>query len=457
MGKWVPATEAVQQRCKSLPKWGPSFNLQTSNSIIKMRTRRSNRTKSYVAQTYDFLEGSEAEGGAERPANSQDNEVEDQDFAVSEGGASPGQDQDDEEEFRVEDEEEEEDEDDGKNLEFNSGSDIVGSDSDIQISPRYRRHDSKGERPAWIRESGQYLSINPAPTDTHVPRGYAGYFDRNVRGPGLVRAWYGPGPHRLRVAAELLDRWVHWSLLPPKETAPEPDQARKGIWSADIFERESAFAERWLRRVYSERPAGLTFSRMSTEEAQFYSMQPRSVPVLVGPSDSQVEVILAPGQGVSLSESGLPFDPNTDQGKGPTGWLLDVGGTVVSLDWVPRRRHETQILALSIIPFEDQQVQSNEQQDPTSEALKHGVIQIWEFESTRREGNTYLPSAASPRVRKTIFTDQGRVRRIKWNPACNHLAILSTSGIVRVVDFDDECSSSIGYGKSRHVYKNDHS
>lgn len=409
-----------------------------------MRTRRSNRVKSYVAQTYDLGEGSEAEEVPERLKGFQDNEAGDEDFAVSEGGASPvGDQENDEDESRNE-----EDEDD-KDLVLSSNSDTSTSElEDLHTYLRYRHHGSKGERPAWLREPGQYLSINPSPTDTHVPRGYAGYFDRNVRGVGLVRALYGPDLQRLKVAAGFLGRWIDWSLLPPRELAPKPNQARGGLWSNDTFRKERAFAERWLRRVHTEQPRRLTFSSVSFEEAQLYSMKPSSLPVMVGPSGSQVEITISVGQSIPLSDSGLPFRSDDGQSKGPTGWMLDVGGLAVSLDWVPRRSTEIQLLAMAILPFSDQSDPSEGQKAAEPESQSHGIIQIWEFASVKGGENTYLPSASPPKVRKTIFTDQGRVRRIRWNPACNHLAILSSIGVVWVADFDDDDFSGAEYGES---------
>lgn len=409
-----------------------------------MRTRRSNRVKSYVTQTYDFGEGSEPEEeiDIDRAERAQDNEAEDQDFAVSEGGASAERDQDDEDDFQADEE------DDEKDLVLSSDAGSSASDlEDIRTNLRYRRHESKGERPAWLRPPGEYLSINPAPTDTHVPKGYAGYLDRNVRGAGLIRTWYGPDRQKVKIAAEILDRWIDWSLLPPREIAPEPGQGRKGLWAPDIFERESEFAERWLHQVYSERPQGITFSPVSFEEAQRLSVRPSSMPVMVGPSDSQVEVSLSVGQGIAFSESGVPFSPDDEQGKAPIGWLVDVGGTVLSLDWVPRRLHETQLLAVAIIPFDDHAVHNRGQHASQEEAEKHGIIQLWEFTSVKGEEDIYLPSASAPKLRKTIFTDQGRARRIRWNPACDLLAILSSSGLVLVVDFDSDDFSGAEHGK----------
>lgn len=415
----------------------PTLRFQNLDPTIIMRTRRANHAKSYVTQTYDLGDGSEAEELQERLIVPQDNEAEDEDFAAPERGDSP------------EDDSQTEDADD-KALELSSDADSSSSETAaIHRYLRYRRHGSKGERPAWLREPEQYLSINPAPTDSHVPRGYAGYFDRNVRGPGLVKAWFGPDMGRLRIAAGLLNRWMEWSLLPPKEFAPKPDQHRKGIWSKDAFEKEHSFVEKWLQRVYTERPRGISLSPMSFAEAQPYCMESNSMPVLVGPSGSQVEVVISTGQGIPLSETGLPLSPDDSQDEGSTGWMIDVGGIVASLDWVPRRSHQVQLLAMAVIPFSDQHDQSDAHRvlEPETQGHGHGVIQIWEFSSVKSEQNIYLPSISSPKVRKTIFTDQSRVRRIKWNPACNHLAILSRSGVVWVVDFDDDELSGAEYGE----------
>jgi transcription factor C subunit 6 len=415
-----------------------------------MRTRRSNRQKRYFTETFDLGEGSDDNESSALPRRARDVEEDDENFAAPDNDSAADQDDD-------EDEGEDEDADDDKL--------VVESDSDASVSgvegvmrPASRIRDNKSIRASTARLAGvpQYLNITPFPSENQLPRGYAGYFDRNVRGRGLVRAWYGPDPKRMEIAARLLERWGPWKLLPPKEAVPNPDRPRKGVWSSDIFERETGFVERWLERLKHDRPPGTSFSHLSLDESHPYRLGPGTIPVLVGPSDSQTEIRLSSGGGVAITQHGLPFEQDEDPDKVPGGWMVDTGGIVLNMEWASQRRNQTQLVAMVVIPYGDQEIYSYGEQGIKPDCQRHGMIQLWEFSGQRTSQNTYIPDKESmPSLYKTICTDRGRVRSIRWNPACNHLAVLCHGGAICVVNIDD-CVEGAPFGKTTKAI-NDHS
>lgn len=397
-----------------------------------MRTRRSNRQKRYFTETFDLGEGSEENEEPAVPRRTKAAEEEDENFAAPDNESAADDDDD-------EDEGEDEGADEDKAV-IRSDSEASASGVEETMRPAGRIRENKAIRASTARLSGvpQYLNITPFPAEHQLPRGYAGYFDRNVRGRGLVRAWYGPDPKRMETAAKLLDRWAAWKLLPPKEDVPDPNRPRKGVWSSETFERESKFVKNWLERLRNDRLPGTTFSQLSPEETYPYRLEAGTIPILVGPSDSQAEIRLAPGESVAITQYGLPFDLDENSGEVPAGWIVDTGGLVLNMEWAPLRRNQTQLLAMVVVPQGDQEMYNYEQEATMSDFQRHGMIQIWEFAGRITDENTCIPDyEVAPKLYKTICTDRGRVRSIKWNPACNHLAVLCKGGAICVIDAED--------------------
>lgn len=407
-----------------------------------MRTRRSNRNKSYVTEPYDLGEDFEEIEEPPLPKRAKVAEDEDDNFSGSNHGSSG---------------DEEDVEQDEKDLEVVISSDSEGSSSESEELEDFaqsgnRRQGSKAERTTAVKLPDQYLGLAPISTDTHVPRGYAGYVDRNVRGRNMLKSWYGPEPIGILTAAQMFDQWSGWSLLPPKETIPEQGYARQGTWVKDIFERESVSADNWLRRLYQDHVREVARVPLSEQEALPYIQEQGSIPVLLGPPAAQTEVKLVPGQGMAVTNSGVPVNEDDESSEGPVGWIVDTGGIAISLDWAYGRTHEVQLVAMAILPLGDQEFDGFNREVAQVNSQSSGTIQLWEFTGKKTDNDTYAPSNVPPKLRKTIFTGQGRVRRVKWNRACAHLAVLSSSGTVCVIDFADDLGEA-EYGRATRSHQ----
>lgn len=287
-----------------------------------MRTRRSNRTKHYTLDKYDFLSSGDEDQpqGRRKTADENDDNF---DAAAEEQSAA---------------EEEEEDEDD---VQVNdSGSDVNG----VEKPSRQRSKQSKQPkqtRPAKSSDEGDmevtgYLDIELIPPEGQH-KGYVGPYERGMRGKALVRTLYGPSPERISMAHELLERWSGWTIFPPKVPQDEDEPTDKGFWSPGGFDKEARLAKQWHAQLVRALPSDGTWSEISFPETEMYRFPQLSMPVLTGPHETQPEIPMEPGHGHSMSQSSIPFDQDKDDDKVESGWMLDVGGLVLSMDWAPRR------------------------------------------------------------------------------------------------------------------------
>ncbi|KAF5000062.1 hypothetical protein FDECE_11306, partial [Fusarium decemcellulare] len=160
-----------------------------------MRTRKSNRTKRFTVERYDF-EGSSDEEILKRTANAED----DGNFDVA--AAAEESAEEEEEELALEQE-------------------AVESDGSVSepdgIPDRFARQRVKPIRPFNVRAAGLtgYLDLEPV-ADGRIVRSYWGPYDRGVKGRQLVEAWYGRHEDGTKMVQGMLDRWMDWTALPPK-------------------------------------------------------------------------------------------------------------------------------------------------------------------------------------------------------------------------------------------------
>ncbi|KPM37172.1 hypothetical protein AK830_g9388 [Neonectria ditissima] len=382
-----------------------------------MRTRRSNRTKSYAVEKYDF-EGSSEEDIVHRRDDRAD--ADDENFEAAAAAAAEESVEEDDLAFERE---------------------AVESDASVSdpegVPDRFSRQRIKLIRPFNLRAIGVtgYLDVEPVAADGRIVRAYCGPYDRGIRGNALVDMWYGRHEGGVKMAHDMLDRWMDWSVLPPREEAGERGQKNRGVWSPNFFEREASNAEHWFERVKASMPQGNSLRRLSDHEAQPYVFERGAMPVLMGPHNSQQEVSFAPGDACTLSQSGLPFDQDDRDAKIVAGWMFDTGGIVTGMSWAPQHEPETtQLLALCVIPYADQEYYDFEQESVKPDFQKHGVVQLWELVGERGEDGFVRPSSKQPKLRRTICLEHGRARRVKWSPAFGHLAVLCGDGNVYVIE-----------------------
>ncbi|GFP54319.1 hypothetical protein ACSS6W_002027 [Trichoderma asperelloides] len=385
-----------------------------------MRTRRSNRTKQYTLDKYDFLSSGDEKSQAQKRRKTADDNDDNFEALADERSAA-------------EDEDEDEDEED---VQMND------SASEANVRERPSRQRPKQTKPPKLSDPGEmkvtgYLDIELIPPEGQH-KGYVGPYERGMRGKALVRTLYGPRPERIEMAHMLLERWSGWTLYPPKVPQDEDEPTDKGFWIPGSFEKEARLAKQWYEQVSKGLPPNDVWSELPPEESEMYRFPQLSMPVLTGPHDTQQEVRMEPGASCSLSQSNIPFDQDEDDEKVECGWMLDVGGLVLGMDWAPRRdKNPKQLLALAIIPQSDQDFYNYEEESVKPGFQQQGVIQIWEFKSTKTDEEFTRTSKEPAALRKTLCLDYGRARRVRWSPSCNHIAVLSSDGNVYVADAGD--------------------
>ncbi|CAH0054349.1 unnamed protein product [Clonostachys solani] len=382
-----------------------------------MRTRKSNRNKRYTVEKYDF-EDSEDEQ-ATPPSRVQ-----------KAGGRN-----DDEFDATAEPE----DQDEAIDAE-SSHSDATASEGDApKAQPRQRPRTAKPPKTrkgaaSATTSATAYVNIEPASTDSPLGKGYSGLFDRGFRGLALVAAWYGPEEERIQKGQEALNRWVEWALLPPKDIAGPPGSNSGTFWSTTSQDNKDSLCQTWLSRLASDQSSRTVLSGLTAELSRPYLLNPGSLPVLLGPHDDQVEFSITAGDSIGTTSTGLPHNSSENVDNFPTGWMLDTGGLVLNLDWAQQRDVDAvQLLAVAVVPHLDQEVYTYDEATSGPDFQMQGTVQIWAFQGRRTDQGSIEPSNQHPRLQKTLCLYGGRVRVVRWSPACRHLAILS-GGTVYVVD-----------------------
>ncbi|KAH7310511.1 hypothetical protein B0I35DRAFT_358518 [Stachybotrys elegans] len=370
-----------------------------------MRTRKANRNKRYTLEKYDF----ESSSDEREPRKRKDADDKDDNFDVEAAAESAG--------------------DEDENLAERAP--VSESDlSDVVDTPGNRR---KTIKPASVGPAPTgYLDIEPLPAEGHPPRGYFGPFDRSFRGGHLVRTWYGGDSDSVELVQDMLDRWMDWTVLPPKQLDSETATDAKCVWQQDFEEKEKYFADLWAEQAH-DFLLTRDITPLSVEESLPYRMPHVSMPVLVGPLTAQQEIHVVPGCAYPVSQSNIPFDHDPDEGRVPAGWLLDVGGIVVGMDWA-RSQDSPQTLAMTVIPHSDQEIYNYEAETLNPDHQRHGVLQLWDFEGTAPEDGFSRPTITTPKLRKTLCFAYGRVRRVKWNPMVYLLAVICGDGCVCILD-----------------------
>ncbi|KAK3187331.1 hypothetical protein K4F52_003962 [Lecanicillium sp. MT-2017a] len=393
-----------------------------------MRTRRANRSKSYVTEKYDFEDSSEEEQPRRR---ARDAEEKDDNFTAD---------------------------DDAEDGAGDVASDEAMSDAELEpeLEPEpepaaattpSRRATPKRSKPVAPKPSKApkntgYLDIGLAAQDGTQTRGYAGQNDRSIRGQLLVSAWYGPDEEQVAIAQDLWDRWSDWPALPPKQSDNSRGFPAKGVWVPNFAARQEELAAAWKQDIDEKIAEEATFQSLSAEEAARYRMPQHFMPVLMGPAPNQQEIQFEPGAGYALSQAGIPYETDESANKVPEGWIIDSGGLVISMDWAPRRRDQTtQLLALAVRPPADQEFYNYEAEFAKGDFQRYGTVQLWEFEGEKPVEESTMPTSQPPVLRSTLCLDGGRARRVKWNPFTGILAVLCGNGKIYVFDADRDDAS----------------
>ncbi|KAL0936236.1 Transcription factor tau subunit sfc6 [Colletotrichum truncatum] len=349
----------------------------------------------------------------------------------------------DDENFEAPPPDPEDDEDDRMDVD-NGDDDFEAEDpSSLTIVNAANNDDDDDEQPTYTSSAGlrkkptDMTALEPYHADGRPTRYYTGALKRGQR-IQVLDFFYGPEEEAVRIAGWLLNRWAGYGVLPSKvpdgDACPVPSP-----WLEEGYaEQQEKVAREWFVRVKEEKGWTEGERGMSAEEAAEYRIQPGGqLATLLGPYPEQKEVRIAPYDGITLSESGLPLEKASEEKS--AGWMFDVGGLVVGMDWAIRAEGASQILALAVIPHSDQQLVSEASYDK-----KKGMIQLWEVRSVEDENGMIYPENSPARLARTVCADWGRIKRIKWCPvpftddgSLGLVALLCGDGQVHVVSIKD--------------------
>ncbi|QUC15838.1 uncharacterized protein UV8b_00079 [Ustilaginoidea virens] len=402
-----------------------------------MRTRTSNRAKKFTPQKYDFESSSDAEAPSRDAASSQRPNPNPKPAprprrrAASAAAASSSSSS----AFEAADSGP-----DGNSPDGNSPAAEAAPDDDTAAAaaaPARRAARVKKARPAAKRPPSGYVQVESVTTDTHM-KGYVGPYDRSMRGQTLISTWYGPDADDVRLAQRLLDRWIGWTVLPPKWLPVEQGLSDTAPWAAaaDALEQEARLSHRWWARLASDAAARTRYRVLGDAERKPYEQPHLGIRLLMGPSGAQREEVLFPGDAFALSQAWMRYGDDETRDKIPTGWILDAGGIVTGMDWA-RKADGPQLLALAVIPHGDQENYNYEVEHQKPDFQRCGTVQVWAFRGGAVR-QVPRPSPEKPVLRKTVCLHHGRARRVRWNPVSNHLAVLCGRGRVCVVEVDEQ-------------------
>ncbi|KAI1659903.1 WD40 repeat-like protein [Daldinia decipiens] len=334
-------------------------------------------------------------------------------------------------------------------------------DSSVFESQDGRQSESrrKKNRRSWAPNPAKPLSeVQPYPTDPAQKwtRTYVGPVKRWTRLEYLVDYWFGDVEDRREVFNEFMKLWFNFQLLPPKlpQGSHQLEVARNGWMPNDFTQHIENKYRHWYERYLAIRTA-LQESTLIDKAKAFRWFLPRAdgeIRVLLGHVSNQKEYLLKQGECISLSDSGLPIEYESNNELQNGGWLLDVGGIVLSMGWAPVKDHTDQFLAMSVIPHSDQAFYRDLNNAPKPSELKEGAIQIWKFKAEKDSGGISRPVRSSPELIHAICFYWGRVKRMQWCPVpltITHgialLAALCGDGKLRIMEIKrDPERDSIG-------------
>lgn len=342
-------------------------------------------------------------------------------------------------------------------------------DVDLQQSSDFELQDGKQSASGRRRNKrswapGRPLSeVQPYPTDTAQKwtRTYVGPVKRWTRLSYLIDYWFGDKEDRKYMFHFFLNLWWDSELLPPKlpHDSLQSNMARNS-WMSDSFtqDQEDKF-HLWYQRYISTR-AMPQVSTLIDEAKAIRCFSPKAegeMSVLLGHVSSQKEYRIKQGESISFSDYGLPVENEGGQEPLNGGWLLDVGGIVLSMGWAPVKGQVDQLLAMAVIPHSDQAFYKDLNDAPKTPELREGTIQIWKFEANKDSKGVFRPARSPPKLSCAVCFYWGRVTRMQWCPVLlpsssetRLLAMLCSDGNLRVIEIKQDAGSD-----SKETFGND--
>ncbi|KAF2964989.1 hypothetical protein GQX73_g8591 [Xylaria multiplex] len=390
-----------------------------------MRLRQSNKKKHFGLPDYGLdLDTSDADSTLPRVDSSED------DFVVD--AAADGDEEEEEEVDEVQSER--------GGGRSGGGNDDADFDDDDFDEPPARRSGSSAAKAAKIakakakskitRPSKQdqfdksehtFAEVPPYPSDPgqRWTRTYLGPIKRWTRFYELIDWWFGDKSDHRATLDGYLKLWWHNELIPPKLTSQSHLLAAQNGWMPKGFadHQRSKF-----RQLYNDRLVHQVRKQNSTridKDRAFRWFVPQAqgeLSLLLGHVSDQKPYRIQYGESISFSDTGHPINNADDEEVVAGGWLLDVGGSPVSMVWAPAQGQVNQLLAIAVTPFSDQAYYQNPKDAPGELEQKEGAIQILSFEAVKDRQGIYRPSRRAPRLARALCFSWGRVSRMQWCP-----------------------------------------
>ncbi|KAI0382008.1 WD40 repeat-like protein [Hypomontagnella monticulosa] len=382
-----------------------------------MRLRQSNQAKRFDSILFADLSDGEREDSSAR----QERELSDDEFVVDAHQAQNDQNDQD--------------------IDIHDLSDLESGDGKQADTQRKKNRRSWAPNPV-----NSFAQVQPYPTDPSQKwtRTYVGPVKRWTRLEYLVDYWFGDEENRKDIFNEFMSLWYDFELLPPKLLGPERLERARNSWMPNDFAKslEDRFS-RWYDRYLSSQHKPQSSVLIDKPKAlhQFLPHAEGEMSVLLGHISSQKEYPINQGGCIPFSDSGVPIEDENDYELRSGGWLLDVGGIILSMGWAPINGQVSQLLAIVVIPYSDQAFYMDPNDAPKATDLKEGVIQIWKFEAEKDPRGVLRPARIAPKMIQVICSHWGRISRMHWCPVpfsnkhhITLLAILCGDGRLRIIE-----------------------
>ncbi|KAI1383325.1 WD40 repeat-like protein [Hypoxylon trugodes] len=315
----------------------------------------------------------------------------------------------------------------------------------------------KKNRRSWAPDATKPLNeVQPYPTDPSQKwtRTYVGPVKRWTRLADLVDYWFGDKLDCRKTFDEFMKLWWNFELLPPKLPQDSRQlQRAQNSWMPDNFieDLDGKFC-RWYERYLSTRDVSQSSTLIDKTKAfrWFIPQADGNMSVLLGHISDQKEYIMKQRESIAFSDSGIPIAYGENQESQNGGWLLDVGGIVLSMAWAPLKGQVDQLLAMAVIPHSDQAFHRDLNDVPNASELKEGAVQIWKCEVEKDSNGVLRPALSSPKLAYTICFHWGRPLRMQWcpvPPTFSHgvalLAVLCADGKLRVIEIKRDQGNAV--------------
>lgn len=277
--------------------------------------------------------------------------------------------------------------------------------------------------------------VLPYPKDVRQTRVYEGPLKKHIRGEHLLKLLYGPQPEHLNIIRQLLQKWFRSHTLPQKSAG---DGVMHSPWLAENYESRQNYGSRaWYDKYRAAKSHLQSLRRIRPDHAEMFRPSGDQLICLTGPSTSQNQFRMHYGVGVPISEAGEPqaeAQPASESPTFPKAWMLDTGAIPTAISWAPMTGHTEQFLAICTVPHSDQSYKDADAPVEDPDAKKNGSLQIWAIPC--HKGND-----GHARLLQLYSFDWGRPQTIQWCPTISPdetqigmLAILCRDGQARVIE-----------------------